>query len=147
MAGINIVQPASANGSKANFDVRMLPMEDIVAAAPTEALIEWYHLVLSELYHRQSASPHLYRWSPRSSTIVNIDENRVKLQIWDTVWGKFTASYCRGSAVVFFVYDVAKRKTYEELTEFVKKNVGKLNKNVTKVLIGNKADLLGREHG
>ncbi|KAF4677703.1 Malic enzyme [Perkinsus chesapeaki] len=182
MPSINVVQQGAANGSKANFDVRMLPMDDIVAAAPTEALIEWYHLVLAELYHRQSASPHLHRWTHAlqyalvgppgvgktnlrlmftenvfrvsstptdcvefSKTIINLDENRVKLQIWDTVWGKFTASYCRGSAVIFFVYDVGQRKTYEELIEFIKENLPTLNKNVTKVLIGNKADLLGRE--
>ncbi|KAF4721460.1 Malic enzyme, partial [Perkinsus olseni] len=172
----------AVSSTKANFDVRLLPMQDIVAAAPTEALIEWYHLLTSELYQRQSTSRHLHDWtyslqyalvgpsgvgktnlrlmftenvfrvasSPTtgvefSKTIVDIDNERVKLQMWDTVWGKYTGSYCHGAAVIFFVYDVSRRESYDELLKFLKDTLPTLDRTITKVLIGNKADILGRE--
>jgi Ras-related protein Rab-1A len=70
---------------------------------------------------------------------------KVKLQIWDTAgqerFKNITASYYRGGNGVLVVYDITDRDSFENLNSWLIEIEKNANKNVYKVLIGNKSDL------
>lgn len=73
----------------------------------------------------------------------------VKLQIWDTAgqerFRTIVSSYYRGAQGVFLVFDVSNRQTFDGIGEWLL-NVERLCRDkVTRVLVGNKADLKERE--
>jgi len=69
----------------------------------------------------------------------------VKLQIWDTAgqerFKNITASYYRGGNGVLVVYDITDRDSFENLNSWLIEIEKNANKNVYKLLIGNKCDL------
>ena len=69
----------------------------------------------------------------------------MKLQIWDTAgqerFKNITASYYRGGNGVLVVYDITERDSFENLNSWLIEIEKNANKNVYKLLIGNKCDL------
>ena len=67
------------------------------------------------------------------------------MQIWDTAgqerFKNITASYYRGGNGVLVVYDITERETFENLNTWLIEIEKNANKNVYKLLIGNKCDL------
>ena len=76
---------------------------------------------------------------------VDIGERKCKLQIWDTAgqerFKNITASYYRGGNGVLVVYDITDRDSFENLNSWLIEIEKNANKNVYKLLIGNKSDL------
>ena len=71
----------------------------------------------------------------------------VKLQIWDTAgqekYKGLIPSYVRNSSIVFVVYDVAVKTSFDNIPKWI--NFIKTIENTTLVLCGNKIDLSNRE--
>ena len=69
----------------------------------------------------------------------------MKLQIWDTAgqerFKNITASYYRGGNGVLVVYDITDRDSFDNLNSWLIEIEKNANKNVYKLLIGNKCDL------
>ena len=77
---------------------------------------------------------------------LNIDGQKVKLQIWDTAgqerFRTITSSYYRGAHAIGIVFDLTKRESYEHVKKWMI-DINKFAKeNVLKFLIGNKSDLI-----
>jgi len=79
------------------------------------------------------------------SRTVTIENNPVKLQIWDTAgqekFRSITRSYYRGTTGALLVYDITRRDTFEHLAEWLEDCRKYSNSNITIMLVGNKADL------
>ena len=76
---------------------------------------------------------------------IEVDGKKVKLQIWDTAgqerFKNIQASYYKGANGVLVVYDITNRESFEHLNSWLIEIEKNGNKNVYKLLIGNKADL------
>ena len=76
---------------------------------------------------------------------LEINGKKVKLQIWDTAgqerFKNITASYYRGGNGVIVVYDITDRESFTNLNSWLIEIEKNANKNVFKLLIGNKSDL------
>ena len=74
-----------------------------------------------------------------------INNKRIKIQILDTEgqerFKNITASYYRGGNGVLVVYDITDRDSFENLNSWLIEIEKNANKNVYKLLIGNKCDL------
>jgi len=79
------------------------------------------------------------------SRTLTIDNNQVKLQIWDTAgqekFRSITRSYYRGAAGALLVYDITRRETFDHLTTWLEDCRKYSNSNIVIMLIGNKCDL------
>jgi len=79
------------------------------------------------------------------SRTISIDNNAVKLQIWDTAgqekFRSITRSYYRGAAGALLVYDITRRETFEHLASWLEDCLKYSNANIVIMLIGNKSDL------
>lgn len=79
------------------------------------------------------------------SRTVTIDGKQVKLQIWDTAgqekFRSITRSYYRGAAGCLLVYDITRRDTFEHVTSWLDDARKYSSKEISIMLIGNKADL------
>ena len=69
----------------------------------------------------------------------------MKLQIWDTAgqerFRSIQASYYKGANGILVVYDITNRSSFENLNSWLIEIEKNGNKNVYKLLIGNKSDL------
>ena len=69
----------------------------------------------------------------------------MKLQIWDTAgqerFKNIQASYYKGANGILVVYDITNRESFEHLNSWLIEIEKNGNKNVYKLLIGNKNDL------
>ena len=76
---------------------------------------------------------------------MNIREKKVKLQIWDTAgeerFRNITASYYKGGHGVLVVYDITDRESFENINSWLIEVEKNANKNIFKLLVGNKCDL------
>jgi Ras-related protein Rab-1A len=76
---------------------------------------------------------------------MEVNGKKVKLQIWDTAgqerFKNITASYYRGGNGVLVVYDITDRDSFDNLNSWLIEIEKNANKNVYKLLIGNKSDL------
>ena len=74
-----------------------------------------------------------------------IDEKKIKMQIWDTAgqerFKNIIASYYRGAHGILLIYDVSDKDSFKNLSNWLIEIEKNSNKNVLKVLIGNKTDL------
>ena len=72
-------------------------------------------------------------------------DKTLQFQIWDTAgqerFKNITASYYRGGNGVLVVYDITDRDSFENLNSWLIEIEKNANKNVYKLLIGNKSDL------
>ena len=76
---------------------------------------------------------------------LEIDGKKIKMQIWDTAgeerFKNIIASYYRGAHGILLLYDVTDRESFKNLNNWLIEIEKNANKNVLKVLIGNKTDL------
>ena len=76
---------------------------------------------------------------------LEIDGKKIKMQIWDTAgqerFKNIIASYYRGAHGILLLYDVTDRESFKNLSNWLIEIEKNANKNVLKVLIGNKTDL------
>ena len=76
---------------------------------------------------------------------MEVDGKKVKLQIWDTAgqerFKNIQASYYKGANGVLVVYDITNKESFEHLNSWLIEIEKNGNRNVYKLLIGNKADL------
>ena len=79
---------------------------------------------------------------------VDIEGKNVKLQIWDTAgqdrFKSITKTYYKGSQGIVLVYDVTDIESFNKIQHWMKQIDNNANKNVRKVLCGNKCDKEGR---
>lgn len=75
---------------------------------------------------------------------ITVDNNHLKLQIWDTAgqesFRSITRSYYRGAAGALLVYDICRRETFEHLQGWLEDARHHSPKMII-MLIGNKSDL------
>ena len=74
-----------------------------------------------------------------------IDSKKIKMQIWDTAgqerFKNIIASYYRGAHGILLLYDVTDKDSFKNLNNWLIEIEKNANKNVFKILIGNKTDL------
>mmetsp|Transcript_2697 Transcript_2697/g.2827 ORF Transcript_2697/g.2827 Transcript_2697/m.2827 type:complete len:206 (-) Transcript_2697:201-818(-) len=77
--------------------------------------------------------------------LINIDNEQIKLQIWDTAgqesFRSITRSYYRDAAGALLVYDITRRDSFLHLTRWLEEAKQNGNPSMTIMLIGNKSDL------
>lgn len=80
-----------------------------------------------------------------NSAMFKTDNEYLKLQIWDTAgkpsFRSITRSYYRGVQIVFIVYDISNKSSFDELESFMDDISMFCSQPVWKILVGNKADL------
>ena len=76
---------------------------------------------------------------------IEIDQKKVKMQIWDTAgqerFKNIISSYYRGANGILLIYDITDKESFKSLSNWLIEIEKNGNKNVLKVLIGNKSDL------
>ncbi|EDO45912.1 predicted protein [Nematostella vectensis] len=79
--------------------------------------------------------------------VLDIHGDRVKLQCWDTAGQEkfrgITQSYYRNADAVILVFDITNRGTFASIPQWLMNVQKYTNKNILKVLVGNKTDLKG----
>ncbi len=79
------------------------------------------------------------------SRMVNVNNDIVKLQIWDTAgqesFRSITRSYYRGAAGALLVYDVTRRETFTHLNHWLQEARHNSSSNMVFMLVGNKCDM------
>ncbi|CAG8504322.1 7537_t:CDS:10 [Paraglomus occultum] len=79
---------------------------------------------------------------------VNVEDKRIKLQIWDTAgqesFRSITRNYYRGAVGALLVYDITRRETFEHLLMWLEDARQHSTSKTTYMLIGNKCDLEGK---
>jgi len=77
---------------------------------------------------------------------ITIDKKVVKLQIWDTAgqerFRTITSAYYRGADGIIMVYDVTSAESFDHVEEWLSEVDRYANENTSKLLVGNKADLI-----
>jgi len=81
--------------------------------------------------------------------VVDIEGQRIKLQIWDTAgqeaFRSITRAYYRGATGALLVYDITRRITFDHLANWLTDARQNAQPNMVIILIGNKSDLEHRE--
>ena len=76
---------------------------------------------------------------------MEINSKKVKMQIWDTAgqerFRNVISSYFRGGHGILLIYDVTDRDSFKNLGNWLIEIEKNANKDVLKILIGNKCDL------
>lgn len=76
---------------------------------------------------------------------LDVDGKQVKLQIWDTAgqerFQSIVANYYHGSHAIALVYDITDRKSFDNLRKWVSDVDRLANKQVCRIIVGNKTDL------
>lgn len=79
------------------------------------------------------------------SKIINIKNDIIKLQIWDTAgqesFRSITRSYYRGAVGAIIVFDITKRESFEHIQEWINDIYKYSGTQTTSILVGNKNDL------
>lgn len=84
------------------------------------------------------------------SKVVDVgDSKKMKLQIWDTAgqehFRAVTRSYFRNAAGCLLVYDITRRKTFENVQMWLSELRDQADADICIMLVGNKSDLGSRE--
>ena len=73
---------------------------------------------------------------------VEIDGKRIKLQVWDTAgqerFRTITTAYYRGAMGILLVYDVTNKKTFDNITNWLRNIEEHAAEGVEQLLVGNK---------
>ena len=81
------------------------------------------------------------------SKVVNISEEKVKLQCWDTAgreeYRTITQSYYRNADAVIMMFDLTNQGSFASIPQWLMDVHRYTNKDAVKVLVGNKSDLKG----
>ena len=74
-----------------------------------------------------------------------IENKIVKVQIWDTAgqerYRSITNAYYKGAKGAFIVYDIANKKTFDDIEKWISDLRTNSDENLSIILIGNKTDL------
>jgi len=77
---------------------------------------------------------------------ITINDKTVKLQIWDTAgqerFRTITSAYYRGADGIIMVYDVTSMESFDHVEEWLNEVERHANESTSKLLVGNKADLV-----
>jgi len=73
---------------------------------------------------------------------ITVDNNTYKLQLWFLSGANISKSYYRGAHVIFVVYDITKRETFDNIPKWLEDIDRYACENVIRVLVGNKLDLV-----
>lgn len=77
--------------------------------------------------------------------IININNENIKLQIWDTTgqekYNSITTSFYRNAKFIFLMFDLTNYKSFFNLKKWLREIDYYCNDNIKKVIIGNKSDL------
>mmetsp|Transcript_34099 Transcript_34099/g.101734 ORF Transcript_34099/g.101734 Transcript_34099/m.101734 type:complete len:205 (-) Transcript_34099:57-671(-) len=77
--------------------------------------------------------------------LCSIDDQRIKLQIWDTAgqeaFRSITRAYYRGATGALLVYDISKRASFASLERWLKELRDRTDQDVVVLVVGNKSDL------
>ena len=78
------------------------------------------------------------------SKTVRYNNRLIKLQIWDSAgqekFRSLIPNYIRGSALIFLIFDVSKKETYDHLNEWLK-FITNIENGGLIIIVGNKIDL------
>jgi len=81
----------------------------------------------------------------RWSTYVKCIYKRIKLQVWDTAgqerFRTITTAYYRGAMGILLVYDVTSKKTFENITNWLKNIEEHAAEGVEQLLVANKVTI------
>lgn len=81
--------------------------------------------------------------------LVDLEDKRVKLQIWDTngqeAFRSITRAYYRGATGALLVYDISRRGSFDRLAQWLSDARQHSQPHMVVGLIGNKSDLPHRE--
>jgi len=76
---------------------------------------------------------------------IHIDDQIIKLQLWDTAgqerFRSMVNSYYKGAHAVLLVYDITNKQSFIDIDHWLFDVERHSDKNVTKILVGNKKDL------
>jgi len=76
---------------------------------------------------------------------IEFDQQRVRLHVWDTAgqerYDSLSYKYYRGANGVVLVYDIAVRKSFEDITMWLENIRKNCHQEIHAVLVGNKCDL------
>ena len=76
---------------------------------------------------------------------MELDGQRVKLQIWDTAgqerFRTITTAYYRGAMGIILVYDVTDERSFLNVANWIRNVEQYASPNVSKILVGNKCDM------
>jgi len=82
------------------------------------------------------------------SRIIDLNGEKVKLQIWDTAgqesFRSIARSYYRDAAGALLVFDVTRRETFGHLARWLEEARQFANSNICITLVGNKADVVAK---
>lgn len=80
---------------------------------------------------------------------VELDGKKIKLQIWDTAgqerFRTITTAYYRGAMGILLVFDVTDDKSFGNIGNWIRNIDTHAAPNVSKILIGNKCDLVDKK--
>jgi len=80
-----------------------------------------------------------------SARNVSIDNQIIKLQVWDTAgqdsFRSITRSYYRGAAGALLVYDISRRESFNHLAGWLEDARAHANPSIVITLVGNKSDM------
>ena len=80
---------------------------------------------------------------------MNVGRHTVKMQVWDTAgqerFRTITQTYYKGAAAILLVYDCTDRKTFDNITSWMKQIDTYAAKDVVKIIVANKVDRSDRE--
>ncbi|XP_062242804.1 ras-related protein Rab-1B-like [Platichthys flesus] len=80
---------------------------------------------------------------------IDMDGKTVKLQIWDTAgqerFRTITSSYYRGAHGIIIVYDVTEQESFNNVRQWLDEIDRYACENVSRLLVGNKSDLVSRK--
>ncbi|KVH88669.1 ras-related protein RABA5a-like [Cynara cardunculus var. scolymus] len=76
---------------------------------------------------------------------IQINGKEVKAQVWDTAdqerFRAVTSAYYRGAVGAVLVYDITRRRTFDNINRWLKELYTHCDMNVVTILVGNKSDL------
>ena len=79
---------------------------------------------------------------------IEIDDERVRLQVWDTAgqekFNSLSYKFYRGANGVLLVYDITRRHTFEDISLWLDNTRKHCNQDIQATLIGNKCDMNDR---
>eukprot|EP00761_Pharyngomonas_kirbyi_P012284 gb/GECH01012311.1/.p1 GENE.gb/GECH01012311.1/~~gb/GECH01012311.1/.p1 ORF type:complete len:217 (+),score=46.29 gb/GECH01012311.1/:1-651(+) len=80
---------------------------------------------------------------------IELEGKRIKLQIWDTAgqerFRTITSAYYRGAMGILLCYDVTEEASFMNVRNWMKNIEQHASKNVNKILLGNKCDLVEKK--
>jgi Ras-related protein Rab-11A len=76
---------------------------------------------------------------------IKVDNLQLKVQIWDTAgmerYRSLTSAYYKGAKGVIIVYDICRKKSFENIDKWIDDFKSKADEDAVILLIGNKSDL------